>query len=206
MKYTLLIIISLLILSSCSEQGKNGSGTSLTNTISLTDNSTTYTDTIVMKSSGEGGAILSADSADKMNSAKQNFITQCIMTKEKEKSFFTFSYNNPSISFPVSFTIDRAEGPASGVGIFKTNEVDTLIELKAPNGDTAVVSGNLVSGRSTYTEAAKEGHEFSVDSAIVDIKKADGKTIVGTYQLWLSNASGKKAVTGTINWNSAMIN
>ena len=170
--------------------GQHNDADDTRNIITMLDNGTTFSDTIIQE--GGGGVIVAkgvgaaAEAADELDNA----MMQCSIHKAGDKSFFSLNYGTSTAKFPATIAITKAEGPKEVVGVYWSK--------------VAGVTGALKS-RNTFTETANGKQSYTVDSVMVNITKASGTSIVGDYKLWVSNASGSKTVTGSIDWNSARI-
>jgi len=173
---------------SCGQKQSGAANGDVMDIITVTDNGVTYSDTIIHQ---EGGIVLPGGAAPAVAGAAveamESPMMQCTIHKSADKSVFALNFNNPTPHFPVSIAIVNAIGPIDGIGVFRAKSVDT---------------GNALAAISTFSETFGGGQKYTVDSVMVNITKASGNTILGNYQLWVSNASGSKTVKGTINWSS----
>ena len=211
MKKLILPALCMLTLAACNKQPDNA-GT--TDVISITDNGITYRDTITVQTGGhiiareseqtkpvitEGtGTEHFVSSTDKQLSASNYNIYACMIHKVEGHTFFTLLYNNPSSRFPLSFDIG-ATGPVNGgVGTYSVSGItDSMVKIERPDTTGGVVLGN------TFTETINGTQQYRIDSAVVNVTKASATAIEADFQMWLSNSSGKKTVTGHINSNNA---
>ena len=97
--------------------------------------------------------------------------------------FFELSNNNAA-AFPIFIGIFA---PVNGIGIYKIAPIDS-------NASPVYHQIGYL-----FTESFNGGEAYNVDSLIFNITTDTAITIIGNYQLWLSNDSGNKMVTGTIS-------
>ena len=223
MKKIALPVICVLALIACNNKITNNKSAKneQIDIITLTDNGHTYADTITFEKgngvivprnftkpnadiSVEGtGTEHFASSTDKKTANEEVINYGCSLRKTAKNSVLIFNCYLPCPSFPFALMIANAPGPLSGVGIYKAPG-SGITSSKTTKRDTIQ---NLLDVRpiSTFAETFTNSIPYTVDSAIVNIKKASGKTIEGNFQMWLTNAAGSKTVTGTIHSDNALI-
>ena len=212
MKNLLLPFLGILIFASCNNKPS-------VNIITVVDDGRTYTDTFTHTMGFEGGTVSPGEAQqDKPDVTTEGTGTgrfahktiknhptpadtldyYCDIVKTKDNSIFTMAVNGTA-AFPVFLTI-AAVGPAGGVGTYKGKGTPILQTSGNASSDT-VSDGSVTNG---FKEAFSGGQADTVDSVAVNIKEATSKpgrgTLVkGDYQMWVSNASGSKTVTGIID-------
>ena len=214
MKKILLPFLGIFLFVACENKKQVGTR-EVKDVITVTDNSITYSDTITHIVSS-GGLIIPTESAVKndpaittegtgtgrfapktqVNKAYFEDTLECSLSKAADYAIFSLWCDERSPLFPISMHI-AARGPISGVGIYKAKGIET----SATGNDTL----------SSFTEKFKDGQQYVVDSVIVNITKVashlikDNYNVQGSFQMWLTNASGSKTVTGTIDCNAVII-
>lgn len=111
----------------------------------------------------------------------------CQIEKTPTNSTFFLSVDATAINM-IDMTLDGITGPLNSLGIYKVSPVDSPF-----------------SQDSRFTETFSGGENYSIDSIMVDITTASGTTVIGNYELWLTNAAGSKTVTGRIYCLTATI-
>ena len=212
MKKLLFPLLGVLILVSCNIKPS-------VNMITITDNGVTYADTITQVFGFEGGTV--APKEDEQGTAEimmggtgtgrfakkivrnhpapaDTLDYYCDIQKTGKNSIFTMAATGRN-AFPIFLTI-TASGPASGVGIFKGKGAP--ISQKPDGASTDTLDERAFTP--TFKEAFSGGQEYAVDSVSVNIKESSSKpgkgtAVKGDYQMWVSNASGRKMVSGIID-------
>ena len=87
-------------------------------------------------------------------------------------------------AFPLYIAV---RAPITGTGVYR------LIPIDSTN-----FSGFSLN-EYAFIEEFNGGSAYDTDSLVLTITKDSATTITGNYQLWLSNATDTKTVTGTIN-------
>ncbi len=213
MKKLLLPFLGVLLIISCNNKPS-------VNIITVTDNGATYTDTFSQIMGFEGGTIAPSEDAQ----GKPDITTEgtgtgrfakkivkihptpsdtldyyCDIIKTGNTSIFTLTINS-SPAFPIFLTIAGAIGPANGIGTYREKSGPTSQMAGSASRDTVDISELT----SAFKESFNGGQKYSVDSAVVNItesssKPGRGNAIKGNYQMWVSNTSGIKKVSGIID-------
>ncbi len=212
MKKLLLPFLSILILAACNNKPS-------VNIITVIDNGTTYTDTFSHVMGFEGGTIAPNEAQqDKLEINTEGTGTgrfahktiknhptpadtldyYCDIQKTGNNSMFTMAVTGRN-GFPIFLTL-AAAGPASGVGAFKGKGAP----ISQKPGSTSADTLDERAFTPTFKEAFNGGQEYTVDSVAVNIKESSSKpgrgtSVKGDYQMWVSNASGSKTVSGIID-------
>ncbi len=152
---------------------------------SLTTPTTTVTnssaDTVVIMDNGTSFTYVHAT----------NQPVQCSIRKTVFNSVFSLVLNANAKVFLTVF-IRSACGPANSLGSYIVDPVDG--------------TSFSVNSKNKFTETFSGGEAYTVDSVLVNINTATGKTIIGGFQMWVENIHGSKKVTGTLNCHNANIN
>ncbi len=218
MRKLLLPAICVLALIACNNNAVNQKSgkNETTDIITITDNGHTYADTLTVRT---GGVIIARESeptkpivtegtgterftsaVDKQLANDSSGIYGCFIHKSAQFTLFNLIYDNPSPQFPVSFDI-AATGPINGgTGVYKYSGVSDSAMTELNRKDTT--HGTGIFG-TTFSETFNEGQRYTIDSSVINVSKATETIIEATFQLWLSNKSGSKTVTGNIMCNSA---
>ena len=201
-------LISILMLTSC-ERKTSDPGSSV---FTVIDDGNVYSDTLISFNKGfiighaltkptlEKGTALGLGSASSSHTTLSGNILLrdtvtgthflCSLHKTNNGSFLSLDYQLRTFS-SISFT--NIPGPANGIGIFSE---------KNKRQNVAETNGSEID---SFRENFSGGQKYAVDSILLDIDKATGSSIAGSYKLWLTNASGSKTVTGKLCCNNARL-
>ena len=208
MKRPLMPLMCLILLAACNSKPANVKKTGIVDVISMSDNGVTYRDTLP----SPNGMVTFVEVEDttteenstgrfapaghkKFKDVTDSFFYNCSILKSREHSTFSLIYLSPASNLPVSFAIANAIGPLSGIGVYKAKE-----------GETAHEHGALaekLTPEHTFISYGKDGPKYTVDSAVVNITKAEGARIEGTFEIWATGPTGSKSLTGSVNCNVA---
>ena len=206
MKRLLIPVLCLLLLAACNSKPANVNKIGVVDIISISDNGVTYHDTVPAPhgiitftsvedtTTEENSTGRFAPAGHKnLNDITDSFFYNCGILKGSKHSAFTLIYHNPASNLPVSFAIINAIGPLNGTGIYKSKAGDTVGESDK--------SGKKTTKSQNFIAFAKDDQKYTVDSVLVNITKADGDKLQGSFQLWITGTTGPRSVTGTMNCN-----
>ena len=214
MKKILFLVASTLVLFACKNEASNKG---VMDVITITDNGISYADTIIESPYGKviptgGDTNLTGTHPDTAPGLElMPFTTAtdkngrtiyygCEIRKNANNSLFSMIYDiMPSSRFPIRIIILNAVGPANGIGIYKSTT-----SYSQNTTDTTTNKLSVASTGSSFKENFKGGQEYKVDSVTVNVTKATGPIIEGSYKMWLTNAVGSKTVVGTIIYRATI--
>lgn len=115
----------------------------------------------------------------------------CIIKKTSINSVFSLTLS-PSATTLISLSIYSASGPVNSLGKYNVHPADS--------------TNSSVKNNNKFTETFSGGEAYTVDSVFLNITEASGKTVVGTFEMFVHNVNKKKTITGSINCHNANIN
>ncbi len=84
--------------------------------------------------------------------------------------------------------------PVNGIGVYKIAPIDS-------NSSNIYHQVGYL-----FTEIFNGGEAYDMDSLLMNVTTDSATTIIGSYQLWISNAGGNKTVTGTFSCHHLLRN
>jgi len=87
---------------------------------------------------------------------------------------------NSNTRFPIELSLENIAGPTNGTGLYTLQMQDST------------TSGSL------FAETFSGGEGYTVDSVAINVTTLSSAALLGTYQLWLTNITGSKTVSGVI--------
>lgn len=183
MKKTIIIAASLLTFISCTKSSNNSSSNSGNNNPTPTSDLNTVT--II----DNGSTYTQKGGGTSSPSALENIL--CTLSKETSASSLKL-YIVGTTKYPVQMQLTLNEaGPVSGTGVYAL-------------ADTPTTYSHYYQG--TVTETFSGGQTYNIDTSYVSITTASNNTVIGTFRLHVTNASGGKVITGNINCKAATVN
>ncbi len=218
MKKLLLPAICIILLAGCAPTPPKSIDKHAMDIFTVTDNGITLRDTVFREPGGsviardlETPTIMVGDDTTTVEGSTSRFtpdvdkkmsfdtshsaVYVCTLHKTKDYAQFSVIFN---LNRPVALTLLNLAGPASGIGTFRLTPGISAIDPKLRN----VTDLQPCASYSVYISG---GQSYKVDSAEVNITRAEGTTIDATYKLWVANNGSSKTVTGTINYNFAKL-